>query len=260
MKNITIQNIAGYVVSVIARKIGGRKYCVCCKNDILTWLPHPRAYSQPPLMKALKVIGSDLINYMCPICHSHDRERHLTLFIQRLPNIIDLTGKSVLHFAPERHVLKYLQYANSSTYICADLYPSNSNIERVDMQEINYPANSFDIVIANHVLEHVVDDRKAIREVSRVLRPGGLAILNIPFSCNNEFTWDDPGINSDYLKTQLCGQSDHVRLYGKDYFVRFAKCGLIPRIIESSSLFDQDEAIKFGFNPAEPLMLYQKAY
>ena len=96
----------------------------------------------------------------------------------------------------------------------------------MDILDMPLESESFDFVIANHVLEHVSDDLKALTEIRRVLRVGGYAILQTPYSSKLHHTWQDPGIADDAARLQAYGQEDHVRLFGRDIFARITSAGL----------------------------------
>src|SRR6185503_18405255 len=110
-----------------------------------------------------------------------------------------------------------------------------------------------------HVLEHVVDDALALRELQRVLRPTGVAVLQTPFSPKLRRTLDDPGIDTDVLRTELCGQADHLRLYGSDIVPRFCAAGFVFRGGSHDELLPDVDAVTHGVNAREPFFLFAKA-
>ena len=130
----------------------------------------------------------------------------------------------MLHVAPEscfRHALRALP---NISYLSAD-YDSATAMERMDITAIGHPDESFDVVICNHVLEHVSDDRRAMRELLRILRPGGWAMLQVPLDPSREATLEDPRIVDPRERRRAFGQYDHVRLYGRDYPERLRSQG-----------------------------------
>lgn len=209
-------------------------------------------------MGALDVVGSDLDHFGCPYCGAHDRERHLLLYMQATGLMELVSGMDVLHFAPEAHLSRVIAQARPSSYRKGDLYPLASDVERIDMLAISAEAESFDLVIANHVLEHVSDDLAALHEIRRVLRSGGHAILQTPFSAKLHRTWSDPGIDSACGRLQAYGQEDHVRLFGRDIFERFASVGFIPCGGSHEALLGDCDATKYGVNPREPFFLFRR--
>ena len=106
------------------------------------------------------MIGSDLDNFSCPKCGSHDRERHLDMYFERLGLFNQITEAAVLHFAPEPWFSHRVRQQSPSRYVMADLLPTRPEIVKVDMLDIPEEERAFDFVIANHVLEHVPDDMK----------------------------------------------------------------------------------------------------
>jgi SAM-dependent methyltransferase len=206
----------------------------------------------------LDVVGSDLDNYECPKCGATDRERHLQLYCIHTGLEKQIAGAKILHFAPERHFSKFVQNAGPAQYIKADLYPTSADVQKVDMLEMPFQDESFDIVIANHVLEHVGDDRAALREIRRVLRQGGSAILQTPFGSVLHETLEDEGITSDFLREFLYGQVDHVRLYGRNIFDVFASAGFSPAVIRHDDVLSNIDAVMSGVNAREPFFLFKR--
>lgn len=245
---------------LLARIPRGEKHrCAVCGHGVGRFLPFKGGWrAAPPLISALDGVGSDLDHFSCPWCGAHDRERHLFLYMRAAGLMGAISKMDVLHFAPEMHLSDAIAKAGPRSYRKADLYPGAADVERIDLMAISAEAESYDLVIANHVLEHVADDRVAIGEIRRVLRPGGYAILQTPFSEKLEHTWSDPGIDTDAARLQAYGQEDHVRLFGKDIFGRFAEAGLVPRIARHEDLLADFDAGRYGVNPREPFILFQR--
>jgi len=209
-------------------------------------------------MRALDVVGSDVDNFECPRCGAHDRERHLLLYMERTGLLAELAGKVIVHFAPEARLSKRIEQAGPSRYTKCDLFPSGAEVQREDLLAMSFADSSVDLLIANHVLEHVPDDQQAIREVARVLRPGGHAILQTPFSAMLAKTWEDEGIVSAEARNEAYGQEDHVRLFGRDIFSRFEQAGLHSRVQSHAELLADVDPFELGVNPREPFFLYQR--
>ena len=172
--------------------------------------------------------------------------------------LVGLRDKRVLHFAPERHLSRFIVETGPAKYIRCDLYPRSPDIECVNMLDIPYDDGSFDLVIANHVLEHVTDDLRALSEIRRVLSLGGQAILQTPYSSQLLHTWSDAGIDTDEARLQAYGQEDHVRLYGRDIFERLASTGLVPDTGTHDQLLPSYDPQRLGVNVQEPFMLFQR--
>jgi len=210
------------------------------------------------LMSALDVVGSDVDNFSCPWCQSHDRERHLFLFMQAAGIFSFISGRRVLHFAPETHLSRLIQKAKPETLVKCDLHPWAPDMVEMDLLALPYADDYFDLLIANHVLEHVEDDRRAVAEIARVLKPGGYAILQTPYSAVLERTWEDAGICSEESRLEAFGQEDHVRLFGKDIFDRIAQQGLVPKVQSHEELLAGYSPHRFGLNDREPFFLFAK--
>ncbi len=236
-----------------------RRICVLCGHRVGWFLPYQGGWRRAPrLMQALQVVGSDLDNFSCPRCGGHDRERHLWLYLRESGILASLSGKRVLHFAPERVLSRKIVALAPQQYSPCDLFPASERVARVDLLDMPFEDQSFDVVIANHVLEHVADDRRAVAEIRRVLRPGGHAILQTPFSAKLATTWEDTGIDTPAARTEAFGQDDHVRLFGRDIFQRIASAGLTPLVQTHESLLAAFDPKVFGVNPGEPFFLFRR--
>jgi SAM-dependent methyltransferase len=252
-----MRKLIGKLIAGIT-KSKGNKFCSACESRIPFFLPHPKFLANNRLIEELGVIGSDLINYMCPVCHSHDRERHLILYLKHTKHKLFDCNCSILHFAPEKNIPKYIDSLSPKKYVLADLYPSSSHVEKIDMESINYPEKYFNLVIANHVLEHVKNDTRAISEIHRVLSPSGYLIVQTPYSSKMKNTIDDEGRCSDYIRTSLYGQSDHLRLYGMDFYEKICSYGFVSLKSDHNDLLRNIDPNLYGVNPEEPFMLFQK--
>lgn len=212
----------------------------------------------PALPQVLGGVGSDLDNFGCPRCGAHDRERHLLMYLRASGQLAEMRGKVVVHFAPEKHLCRFILASGPAQYVRCDLYPKSSEIRKMDMLAMDFESGSVDVLIANHVLEHVASDAQALAEVRRVLKPGGYAILQTPYCKKLHKIWEDAGIDDDAGRTQAYGQEDHVRLYGRDIFERFAAAGFQSRVRQHEDLLPKVDAYVSGINCEEPLFLFQR--
>lgn len=257
--NRFVRGILGTVIELGARIPLSSHQCVICGRTFARFLPYRGGRKQlPVLMRTLDVVGSDVDNFSCPWCYSHDRERHLFLFMQATDIFSFIAGKRVLHFAPELHLSGIIEAARPDVLVKCDLHPWMPDMVKVDLLEMPYMDSYFDLVIANHVLEHVNDDGRAVAEIVRVLKPGGYAILQTPYSNILEKTWDDPGIRSGQERLEAFGQEDHARLFGKDIFDRFAQYGLESRVLLHEDVLPSYSPQRFGLNEREPFFLFVK--
>jgi SAM-dependent methyltransferase len=203
------------------RFAGIRYKCPFCGSRLRTLLPHGWSF---PVLREKKVVGAGYRqNSLCPVCGSEDRERLLYLYLVHKTDILR-KPQTLLHIAPEERVRSVLVSKTNLDYLTADLYKQNVSL-RMDVTDIHFPDGSFDAIICNHVLEHVIDDRKAVLELFRVLRPGGWAILQVPVSLSLNSTYEDSSITTPAAREQAFGQRDHVRIYAEDYAARLAQAG-----------------------------------
>jgi hypothetical protein len=239
--------------------VGNGAFCTACDSRVGRFIPYRKGWKgAPPLMISLEMVGSDLDRFSCPKCGAHDRERHLMLYFEKLGIWEKFNGARILHFAPEPKLYEKISVCKPAKYILADLYPTASNIQKVDIHNTPFEADFFDFVICNHVLEHVADDQQALSEIFRILKKGGLAILQTPYSAKLKATFSDPGIDTDDLRLQIYGQEDHVRLFGADIVSRFESCGLISRIVMHKTALAHIQPERFGVNAKESLFLFEK--
>ena len=213
----------------------------------------------PPLLRELDWTGSDVDHFTCPRCAAHDRERHLFMYLNATGLLAELSGKCVVHFAPEQQLSLRIAASRPAQYLRCDLHPRTPEIQQVNILSTGFDSESIDVVIANHVLEHVADDRMALTEIRRTLKVGGYAILQTPYAKRLHFTWEDPGITQGSMRLQAYGQPDHVRLYGSDIFDRFASAGLESRVHRHQDILADLNPVRLGVNEEEPFFLFQRA-
>lgn len=251
----TAKRVFGYARALMRLSPG---YCNVCDRRVPGFLPYRiGAASLSPILRYLDLVGSDLERFRCPHCGSTDRERHLLAYMQRT-GLLELAGKRVLHFAPEKNLRLRIKAAGPVEYVQGDLFPRDAQITRVDITMMQFPDEHFDLLIANHVLEHVPDDITALREIVRVLKPGGHAILQTPYAAKLERSLALPHISSDAARLALYGQEDHVRLYGADIFERIIYAGLLSRVQVHGDLLADMDPHRHGMNPREPFMRWVK--
>ena len=257
-----ISKLGSRVLGRVARGfaiLGSAKLCYACNKRVGRFLPYRGGWKDvPPLIKVLDVIGSDVENFSCPRCGAHDRERHLLMYFDHAGMWKRIAGANVLHFAPERVLAARISNARPARYVKADLMPAAEGITREDISKLSFGDRTFGVVIANHVLEHVADDRAAMKEIFRVLEPGGVAVLQTPYSDKLSSTFEDESIRDEEGRLQAFGQEDHVRLYGRDLFSRLQGAGFVSKVLEhDAALKDYGESL-YGVNRREPFICMER--
>ena len=247
------------VDEIIRKNVDCNKICIICGQKVERFLPYQYKKHKSDFTNSFQIIGSDTDSFACPHCQCHDRMRHIVMYFNR-ENIWEkcIENKKVLHIAPEMHLQQIISKYKPLEYVCGDLYPQNESIVKVDITNIPYSDNYFDFIICNHVLEHIPNDLKAMKELYRVLKKGGYAVLQTPYSPVIEKSFEDKRINSDAERLKFYGQADHVRIYGMDLFARLESVGFKLNIIKNDDLFSRDECEKYGVNYREDLILVSK--
>jgi SAM-dependent methyltransferase len=195
------------------------------------WLRDRHQFSGGKLARLCPICGHDGVmisvghpprwDARCTSCGSRERHRLLWLWATQ-GNVNYLASKRILHFAPEKALRKALR--DNPGYETADLHQANVT-HRVDITDLPLPNSAYDVVIANHVLEHVDDDRQAMRELFRVLRPGGIALLTTPINPTRATTYEDTSVTDPVERQAHFNASDHRRFYGLDFADRLSEAG-----------------------------------
>jgi SAM-dependent methyltransferase len=157
---------------------------------------------------------------LCPYCNSLERTRQALLYIRRAG--LATKGATVLHFAPESGMKDYFRGIEGLVYVDTDLMMPSASV-RSSITGLPFPDNSFSLIYCSHVLEHVPDDLAAMRELYRVLKPGGTALVAVPI--RGATTYENPAVSTPEERFAHFGQSDHVRWYGLDIAERMAGVG-----------------------------------
>lgn len=250
-------------LDLIINKLGSKKKCNICNKTFIKFKPYSTDASNNYISN-LDIVGTDIKNCWCIYCSSYDRERHLFLYFDKLNLWDNFNEKKVLHFAPEIHLSRKIETFSPLEYIKCDfnpnyLFPGNSEIENIDATNINYEDSYFDIVICNHVLEHIPEYNKALKEIYRVLKRGGIAILQTPYSKLLKNNFEDPGINNDSLRNFFYGQFDHVRILSENQFFNDLKKNKFKlKIMKHKNTFDSKTSHRYGVNSKEDLIMVEK--
>lgn len=171
-----------------------------------------------------------------------------------------IAKSNVLHFAPELQLQRRIEELCPRSYIKADLRPSSPDIQSIDVTEMPFPDKFFDLVICNHVLEHVQNDTEALSEIFRVIKPGGLAILQTPYSSLLKNSFSDPAICTDELRNHFYGKEDHIRVFGYDLFLKIEQAGFELQVKSHKEVISYIDSSIYGINPNEDLILVNKPF
>lgn len=189
---------------------------------------------------------------ICPRCRSHPRHRAIAMLLARG----ELPGRRLLHFAPEPLFDPVFARLPAVERVTADLHaPADL---RLDISDMDLRDASFDLILCSHVLEHVPDDRAAMSELHRVLTPGGLALVLVPYR-PGVTTYEDPSIVSPLGRMVAFGQQDHVRIYGSDLPGRLAEAGFEVSDRIAAELFDRETVERAELDPDEHLFLCRRS-
>jgi SAM-dependent methyltransferase len=237
-----------YAAAVVTRGL----FCPCCQKRVSGWKDWSPLYR----------------NVVCPKCGSHPRHRLIALYLQRFAST--LKNSSVLHFAAETCIRVQIA-AVAKEYTPADLQPEvraeqmkllgfipNESEVQADITDLHFPDERFDVVVCSHVLEHVHDDAKALREIYRVMKKESWALLQTPLDKGRIVSLERPDIDTSELRHKHYQQVDHVRLYGREIYTRFIAAGFLPAIIPPESVCSDPKF--FGLWPDEDLMIARKTW
>jgi SAM-dependent methyltransferase len=232
--------IAGVVRSLGYR--GTDVHCPCCGGDFSRFRPHR---GRP--------------DAKCPRCGALERHRLLQLFLGERTDILS-RELTMLHVAPEHALQERLRRQPGLSYLSVDL-DSPLAMEHADLLQLPYEDGRFDVVMCNHVLEHVSDDGRALAEIWRVLRSeGGRAIIMSPIDENRSDTLEDPSVTSPAERDRVFGQSDHLRRYGRDFAGRVAAAGFVVGTARYIDEIDPAEVARLGLRRESELFQHDDIF
>lgn len=208
--------------------------CPCCEGRFTKFLP-------------FGVTPRD--NAQCPKCNLLERHRLLWFYFKERTNLFRDNLK-VLHVAPETLFSERFKQLPNLDYLTVDL-ESELAMVKMDITQMSFPDNSFDVILCNHVLEHIPEEEKAMGELFRVLKPGGWSILQVPIDHNREITLEDDRICTPEDRQKYYGQSDHVRMYGRDYPERLGKVGFTVTVDYYAQTLDKALVERHGLSQEE---------
>ena len=195
-------------------------------------------------------------NALSPSTFSLERHRLLWLYLQNETDFFEKKMK-VLHFAPEAAFLKKFKKLKNISYDTIDLDSPLADI-KADICDLPIKNDSYDFILCNHVLEHIVDDKKAMKELYRVLKKGGTGIFQVPLNMSYKQTYEDFTITDPKERNKAFGQYDHVRVYGMDFFERLKNVGFKVEKCEYTSKLSEEEKIKYCLPKKEIIPVCRK--
>lgn len=193
--------------------------------------------------------GTQRENVLSPGTLSLERHRLLWLYLQNETDFFS-APKKVLHFAPEQAFYKRFRNQKNLDYTTTDLLSPLADV-KADICNLPFLDNMFDVILCNHVLEHIPNDTKAMQELYRVLKPGGMGIFQIPQDLSREKTFEDNSITDKKERAKIFGQYDHVRIYGRDYFDKLRSIGFEVIEEDYTKKLPEDLVEKYCLAPGE---------
>ena len=233
-------------------------FCCLCERAVDAWTPYPLAAQRSQFMILMETVGSDLSIYGCPHCGCNDRDRHLWLYMTAAGLPQQLAGSRILHLAPERAIEPRLLACKPAEYVRGDLFPARDGIRKVDAEAMPFADGHFDLIVANHLLEHVRHPERALAEFARCLAPGGMLIAQTPYAPKLKHTFEiDRAPTPDFAKLYY-GQEDHVRLFGGDIAGYFNAAGLAGSLLPHGQLLGEFDPLEIGCSAREPFFAFSK--
>jgi len=230
-------------------------------KPILVLLLRGKKYTDPIDGKSFRAFlpygyGVQRNNVLSPSTLSLERHRLLWLYLKNETNFFTSDIK-LLHFAPEQAFLKRFRKLKNINYTTTDIESPLADV-KADICNLPFKDNEFDVILCNHVLEHVKDDKKAMSELYRVMKPGGWGIFQIPQDLKREVTYEDDSITDPKERARIFGQYDHVRIYGRDYFDKLRSIGFKVKEIHYQEQLDENSIKRYVLNPNEIIPLCSK--
>lgn len=222
-------------------------------RPILAFFLRGKTFTDPIDGKSFKTFlpygyGNQRNNVLSPSTLSLERHRLLWLYLKNetdfFKDVASGSALKVLHFAPEQAFYKRFRALKHLDYTTTDLLSPLADV-KADICNLPFEDNSYDIILCNHVLEHIPDDTKAMQELYRVLKVGGMGIFQIPQDLNRETTFEDDSITDRKERAEIFGQYDHVRIYGRDYSEKLRSIGFTVNEVDYTSKLSTADVEKY---------------
>jgi SAM-dependent methyltransferase len=196
-------------------------------------------------------------NVLSPSTLSLERHRLFWLYLKKETSFFNDSFK-VLHFAPEQAFYKRFRKLSNIEYVTTDLNSPIADV-KADICDLPFSDNEFDFIICNHVLEHIPNDDKAMKELYRVLKNNGTAIIQVPYDKNRKETFEDDTITDPKERRRIFGQYDHVRVYGMDYFEKLRSIGFEVDALDLTASFTDEEIDRYRLAKGELIPVCKKS-
>ena len=232
-------------------------------RPIISWYLKGDKFTDPIDGKSFKKFlpygyGTQRENALSPSTLSLERHRLMWLFLQDETDFFSSKKTlKVLHIAPEQCFLDIFRKQKNLDYTTSDLESPIADV-KADICDLPFDDNSYDIIFCNHVLEHIPDDKKAMQELYRVLKPNGMGIFQIPQDLNRKTTFEDNTIIDKKERAKIFGQYDHVRVYGQDYFNKLRAIGFTVNEVDYTKKIAPEKLARFALMKGEILPVCYK--
>ena len=239
-----LQRVASWAVPVMGLAYRGRgRECPVCGSHYRRFMPYGYVTSRE--------------DALCPHCLSLERHRMIWLWLKESSNLFDGYPR-LLHIAPEVSLMRHFKrhYRDNKNYITADLESPLADLH-FDVQSIPLGDESVDVIICNHLLEHVEDDRRAMTELYRILKRGGWGIMLVPEDRGRATTFEDDTITDPEERTRIFGQYDHRRIYGRDYDERLTTAGFRVKRIAYNELLSAEQRQRYAIGTDDLIVVYK---
>ena len=215
--------------------LGGKYICPCCGWRL-------RAFTHGGISFRARHLG------YCPRCHAKARHRRIWLYLEKKTNLFSAPLR-ILHVSPEFSFSRRFIKMPNLDYLGVGVEESPNVKIKMDLTSCPFRSDIFDAIICIHVLEHIEDDRRAMRELHRVLRPGGWAVISVPIRLDRK-TYEDPKITLPEERERAFGETAHVRFYGNDLMDRLQECGFRVHLDRGDAV-DLNTRMKYGLRDDE---------